>query len=148
MYVSRGVRRAPATEPSRRTRPSASCSPDTVHGCWDGAFDPKKANPYAERSDVTGACDVAATTWKRVVAAATAHPSGSTPFTPKCDGSFETSRRDKQMMVGAIAYHQLIHHDVHNDMTRRRARLFTHLGKGARNLDPPLRLEVGNLPKD
>ena len=48
----------------------------------------------------------------------------------------------------AIAFHQLIHHNVHNDMSRRRAHLCTHLRRGARNLDPPLRLKGGNLPED
>ena len=48
----------------------------------------------------------------------------------------------------AIANHQLIHHVVHNDMPCRRANLCTHLRRGARDLDPALRLRVGNLPED
>ena len=51
------------------------------------ALKPNIGIPYAERSDVTRESSVAATTWKRVVAAATAHPSGSTPSRALSTGS-------------------------------------------------------------
>ena len=79
------------TQENKETVPPSFC-PCFKHlsgyfpGCWDetrsvGLWEgpqTKHRNSHAERSDETREGNVTATTWKRVVAAATAHPSGST----------------------------------------------------------------------
>ena len=83
---------------------AASCAPDKLHGQWEGALTPNIGIPFAERSDETRESNVAATTWKTVVAAATAHPSGSTPSRTLSTGlpitKNKTRRWDIKVMVG------------------------------------------------